>query len=309
LSILMAILIYIFLKGISIIFFAQSIAYLLAIVNKRLFDKFYEKLENSIFYPVHFVLLVIPLSFGIPFSYLSYVALGLRNITFTFIGLFPIIIFFASNYRDILPFDKKIISSFLIFLIIVLIVLITININFTEKKPIISTMTLSKDNDTSYFNIILPYNEVKYSNNPWYKSILSLGQVSKDKYNYIVYEISEIKLPKFEFIKILSTNETKTYKEYNLEIKSNSWNFTLPANSQVSIKNYINLNFNEISTLKGYTPFNKTIIIKIRIPLKEILKYKVMNPFYEEKYNFNIPKRPKEIIGYYDSIVETGTLK
>ncbi len=297
------------LPGLSILFLLQGTGFVFIEITKFIFSKYFKNQQDQLYYLFHFLILMIPSLIGVVFSYLVFISLGLKNMVLSFIGLFPVVLFFIGNYKKILPYDRNIITTFLLIVCITMVILISFNIEFTEEKPILSSISIEKDNDTSGLSIIIPYYEVKYSNNPWYKSILSLGRVQKDSNIYIIDELNEVKLPKMDYFNLLSFSQTKKYKEYNIELKGRFWSFTLPENSQVFIKDYVNLSFDEISSFYGYTPYNKTIIIKLRIPNDKILKYKVGDFFFESKHDLKIPKRPKEILGVYDTIIEKGTLK
>ncbi len=308
-SFILSLLVIKFISGISLIFLFQSITFIFIFLIVLIFKFFYNKSEEKIYYLFSFIPSIITLSIGIPFSYLSYIALGLKNITFTFIGLFPIIPIFAGNYKKLGNYDKRVVTTFLFILCIIFLFLIITNYNFDENKPILSSMTIEKDLDSSQLSIILPYNEVKYSNNPWHKSILSFGNPTIEKNSYRISEINDIKFPNSNFFEILHQKEDKRFKEYEISIKSDFWVFTLPENSQIIIKDIININFDKITTFKGYLPYGKNIIVKIRIPVSQILKFAFINYFFQNKYDINIPTRPKELLGIYDYIVEKGTLK
>ncbi|MFN3412099.1 MAG: M28 family metallopeptidase, partial [Exilispira sp.] len=298
-----------FVTGISLIFLSQSYVFIIIFIISILFKFYFNKYEEKSYYLFHFIPSIFTLPIGILFAYLSYISLGLKNIIFSFIGLYPIIPIFAGNYRRLNKFNLAIISTFLIILALVLFLAIINNYNFNSDKPLLSSMRIEKNYDTSELSIILPLNEVKYSNNLWHKSILSLGKYSFEKNLCVINGIKDVKFIDFNSFKILKENQTKKFKEYEIEISSNFWVFTLPKNSQIIIKDILNINFNEVSTFKGYTPFNQKLIVKLRIPQSEILKFAFINYYFEQKYDVNIPKRPKEIIGIYDYILEKGTLK
>lgn len=306
------ILTFVFLKiipGISIIFLVNTIAFFLIEFTEIIFETKIKKWEEKIYYLLHFSYLIIPISIGIPFAYLSYVALGLKNITLTFIGLFSIVLFFAGNYKKIALYDRRIVASFLILMIVVLMVFILLNLDFNEQKPMLSSISIQKNDDTSQLSILISANEIKYSNNPWHKSIISLGTPILNANYYSISEIKEVQFPKYEFFKIISYNQNKKFKEYEIEIYSNFWSFTLPENSQIFIKDIANISFDKVSTFNGYTPYNQKIKLKIRTPLSQILKYSFGNYLLIDEINKILPKRPKEIIGVHDKIIETGTLK
>ncbi|MCR4421300.1 MAG: M28 family peptidase [Exilispira sp.] len=298
-----------FIAGISLIFLFQSISFLLIFIISILFKSHYDKVEEKTYYIFSFIPSIITLSIGIPFSYLAYIALGLKNISFTFIGLFPIIPIFAGNYKRLSKYDKSLITTFLFILCIVFLFLIISNYNFDENRPILSSMTIEKDLDSSQLSIILPYNEVRYSNNPWHKSILSLGNPIIEKGRYKVSEIKDVKLQNLNFFEILNQKEDKRFKEYEINIKSDFWEFTLPENSQLIINNKLIINFDKITTFRGYLPYNTNMIVKIRIPISQILKYSFISYYFKENYKINIPQRPKELLGIYDYIVEKGSFK
>lgn len=298
-----------FITGLSVIFLLQTICFLLMIVVSLIFELFFSEKREKIYYPIHFLISVIYLIVGIPFSYLSYVALGLRNISFSLIALFPIIVIFGGNYNRINNYDKKIVSSFLLLLVIVLFALTLVNLKFDETKPILSTIILEKNNDNSQISLLVPNSEMKYSNNLWHKSLASLGKINNENFYNRIYELKEVKFPTQNLFKIINFNETKRFKEYTIEIKSEFWSLTLPENSQIVVGNFKVMNIDEITVLDGHNSYGKSIIVKIRIAQNQIIKYSFGNYYFQELYDTGIPKRPKEILGVFDKILEIGTLK
>lgn len=298
-----------FVPGISLIFILQSFTFMLIFIIILLFKFYNSKLEENLYYLFHFIPSILAFSVGLPFSYLTYISLGLKNIAFTFIGVFPIVPIFMGAYNKVKEYDKKIVTIFLFLVLITFTILIINNYNYNQDRPMLSSMNIEKDLDTSELSIILPYNEAKYSNNPWHKSILSLGKVNVQNNIYIIEELKDIKLQNCEFFKILNQSENKRFKDYEIEIYSNSWSFTMPAGSQIFINDILNISYEKVSTFKGYTPYGQAIKVKIRIPVSEILKFNFINYFFQNDYNINLPLRPSDLLGVYDYIVVKGTLK
>lgn len=205
--------------------------------------------------------------------------------------------------------DKKFTLVIIIIILFALLILIQSNINFTEQNPMPSSISVIKNNNDMRVSIEIPTREVKYSKSPWHKSIISLGRQKKLDNVYAIEDLSNIKLPEINMIKISLKPETKKYKQYLLEIKAPIWYIYLPADSFVSIDSKYNYSADQKRILKGVTPYGSSIKLLIRIPQKDTLSYYLIKYIKLSDLNCGIPAKPENIMRLNDTYVQKGEIK
>jgi hypothetical protein len=301
-----------FMRGLSILTIFLGFYLLVLFVIMRVIEIYQAKRKKSKYgkeLPFLSILNLIPLTIGIPISYLIYLALGLNYLFISVFGLLCIPIFFISMFEKINSSDKKFTLVIIIILLVVLLILIQSNINFTKKNPMPSSVSVIKNDNDMRVAIEIPVREIKYSNSLWHRSIISLGKQKKLNNSYIIEDLSNIKLSEINMIKINSKAETKKYKQYLLEIKAPIWFIYLPENSFVSIDSKHNFSVDRKRILKGVTPYDSSVKLLIRIPQKDTLSYYLIKYLKLSDLNCGIPAKPDNIMKLNDTYVQKGELK
>ena len=301
-----------FMRGLSILTAFLGFYLLILLILIRIIEIYQTKKNKSKHgkdLPFLSILMLIPLTVGIPVSYLIYLALGLNYVFISVFGLLCIPIFFISMFEKINISDKKFTLVIIIIILFALLILIQSNINFTEQNPMPSSITVIKNNNDMRVSIEIPTREVKYSKSPWHKSIISLGRQKKLDNVYAIEDLSNIKLPEINMIKISLKPETKKYKQYLLEIKAPIWYIYLPADSFVSIDSKYNYSADQKRILKGVTPYGSSIKLLIRIPQKDTLSYYLIKYIKLSDLNCGIPAKPENIMRLNDTYVQKGEIK